>query len=75
MYREVPDGLSPMILRAVLPIRDELVAAGWTFGAIGRDGSGVDRKLAFSAKSPTGKSIYIACHEDALASKLRALLV
>jgi hypothetical protein len=74
MYSEVPDGLSPAIVRAALPIRDELVAAGWTFGAIHWDGSGIDRKLAFSAKSPTGKSVYIACHENALASKLQALL-
>lgn len=30
MNREVPEGLNPEVCKVVLPIRDALVAAGWT---------------------------------------------
>ena len=60
--------------RIALPIRDALVKAGWTFGRIQWDGSGVDPKLAFSAKSPDGVSVFIACRESDLAGKLQALV-
>jgi hypothetical protein len=49
-------------------------SAGWVFGLVQWDGSGADRKLTFSAKSPTGASVYIACHETDVADKLQALL-
>lgn len=74
MNREVPEDLSLKIRNAALPLRDALVDAGWMFGSIHWDGAGFDRKLAFSAMAPTGRSVYVACHENDLAGKLQAIL-
>jgi hypothetical protein len=74
MNREISEGFSLEVRNTVLPIRDALVAAGWTFGELNWDSKGLDRKLAFSAKSPTGASLYIACHESNLAERLQSLL-
>lgn len=73
MNTPLPNGLSPRVSAAVVPLRDELVRAGWVFGGIHWDGE-IERKLAFSAKSPRGLLVYIACEETALAGKLRELL-
>ena len=74
MNSEMPDGLSLEVRNAALPIRDALVASGWTFGAIHWDGRGPDRKLDFSATSSSGASVYVACGENHLVRKLQALL-
>jgi len=73
MNTPIPHGLSRSVMESALPIRDELVKAGWVFGQIHWDRE-PERKLAFSAKSPDGKSVYISCQEDALTEKLRSLL-
>jgi hypothetical protein len=73
MNREIPDGLSSEARTFALPIRDALVAAGWKFGVLHWDVE-QQRKLAFTAKSPSGTSIYISCDEKDLARKLQELL-
>jgi hypothetical protein len=67
-----PEGLSQEIIDVAMPVRDELVRAGWTFGVIHWDNE-PERKLGFSAKSPSGRAIFVACHECDLAKKLREL--
>jgi hypothetical protein len=75
MNKEVPEGFSAEVRDAMVPIRDAMVAAGWTFDAIHWDNrSAGDRKLVFSAKSPTGASVYTACHESSVVAILQALL-
>jgi hypothetical protein len=74
MNSEMPDGLSLEVRNAALPIRDALIAAGWDLGPIHWDGRGGDRKLAFSATSPAGAFIYVACGENDLTGRLQALL-
>jgi hypothetical protein len=73
MNTDHPEGLSQEIIDIAMPIRDELVTAGWTFGVIHWDNEG-ERKLAFSARSPFGRAIFVACHEGDLVKKLRQLL-
>jgi hypothetical protein len=73
MDREILDGLNPTVGKTAIPIRDALVKAGWTFGRIQYDSSGVDPKLAFSGKSPGGTLVYVGCCESDLARKLQAL--
>jgi hypothetical protein len=73
MNSEMPRGLTPSIGETALPLRDELVARGWVFGVIHWDNES-QRTLAFIAKSPSGKSLYVACEESALARRLQNLL-
>jgi hypothetical protein len=73
MNSPLPQGLSQAIREAALPIRDKLVAAGWTFGVIHWDNEN-QRTLSFSAKSPAGASVYVACEESALTRKLQDLI-
>ena len=73
MNSEEPNGLSPEARKSALPIRDALVAVGWKFGVLHWDVE-QQRKLAFSAKSPSGTSMYISCDEKDLARKLQELL-
>ena len=72
MNTKHPEGLSLDIVAVAMPIRDELVAARWTFGTIHWD-SERQRRLAFSAKPPSGKSIYVACEDHNLVRKLLEL--
>ncbi len=73
MKSKHPEGLSQETIDAAMPLRDELEKAGWIFGVIYWDREH-DRKLGFSAKSPSGRSIFVACHERDLVEKLRQLL-
>jgi len=73
MNSPTPCGLSEKIREEAIPIWDELVKAGWTFGTIHWERER-ERKLEFSAKSPRGVRVYISCEEDALPGKLQGLL-
>lgn len=73
MNTPIPQGLSEAIRARVLPLRDELVRAGWQFGTIQWDKER-ERKLAFTVRAPSGNMRYIACGEDALVDKLEQLL-
>jgi hypothetical protein len=73
MNSEVPNGLSLETRKSALPIRDALVAAGWIFGRLHWDNE-THRRLAFTAKSPEGASMYVSCEEKYLAGKLQELL-
>ena len=68
-----PAGLSPSVRAVAMPLRDELVKAGWIFGVIHWDNER-EKKLAFSVKTPSGQSIYVACEESGLARKLQQFL-
>jgi hypothetical protein len=74
MNRNRPKGLSQHIADAVMSIQGELENAGWTFGEFDWDNEGDGRKLKLSAKSPSGRLVYIACHENGLVQKLQQLL-
>lgn len=73
MNTPIPQGLSEPIRARVLPLRDELLRAGWQFGTIQWDRER-ERKLAFTAQAPSGRMRYIACGEDALVDKLQQLI-
>jgi hypothetical protein len=64
--------LPQSVIDIAMPIRDGLVQAGWIFGDIRRD-SEDEAKVAFSATSPSGKSIFVACSKGDLAKKLQQL--
>ena len=72
MISDFPVGVTASVRDAALPIRDEMVQAGWVFGVI-RWEKEFERKLAFTATSPSGHFVYIACEERDLPERLRRL--
>lgn len=73
MNSKFPTGLSRNIIDTAIPILEELEKSGWTVGVIHWDQKW-KRKLGFSAKSPSGTSMFFTCHEGELVKKLWELL-
>ena len=76
MTDEMPEGLSPVVKDALLPLRESLVKAGWKLGVINWDGplGQKNRTLSFMAKSPNGTSVYVACEENGLVRRMSEFL-
>jgi hypothetical protein len=72
MNSRVPVGLTESVRNEAIPIRDDMVQAGWIFSVIHSDNER-ERKLAFTATSPKGHSVYVASEERDLPNRLRLL--